>query len=456
MSRRWYVACVALTLLGLLVRQPLLLVVALLSLLVLLTADVWARYCLRDLRFNRNLSERRVLFGEVVTLSFVVENAKLLPLPWLEVEDTVPRALAFQSRQLRIQSSTNRAVLENLFSPRWYERITRRYTVICNARGVHTFGPASIRSGDLFGFIERSETREGRQYLIVYPLVVPLSSFRLPAHYPFGDRKAPRRLLEDPSRVIGVRSYVYGDDLRRVHWKATARTMELQSKIYEPTTTYTLVMFLNVATQLDIYYGIHPELQELSICAAASVTDWALNEGYAVGLYANSIMYMPELGMQLPEKQDQKASNQEAAARESVAEQLNRRRILIPPASNQEQRKRIMEALARIQGFFGSSIEDLIRQERTHLPAGATVVVITSTISDPLLDVLSRLKQAGHAVTILMVGNQPAASRLAGLPVYHLGGEETWNEFIACYNMPKGGNVPEQQKEVIQAGSFRL
>src|SRR5581483_7162778 len=116
----------------------------------------------------------------------------------------------------------------------------------------------------------------------------------------------------------------------------------------------------------------------------------------------------PELGMQLPEKQDQKASNQEAAARESVAEQLNRRRILIPPASNQEQRKRIMEALARIQGFFGSSIEDLIRQERTHLPAGATVVVITSTISDPLLDVLSRLKQAGHAVTILMVGNQPA------------------------------------------------
>lgn len=456
MNRRWYAACAALILLGLLVRQPLLLVVALLSLLVLLTADVWARYCLRHLHFDRKLSENRALFGEEVRLSFVVENAKLLPLPWLEVDDTVPRALTLQGRQLRIQASTNRAVLENLFSPRWYERITRRYTVTCNARGVHTFGPTSIRSGDLFGFVERNETLEDRQYLIVYPLVVPLSSFRLPARYPFGDRRAPRRLLEDPSRVIGVRDYVYGDDLRRVHWKATARAMELQSKVYEPTTTYTLVTFLNVATQLDIYYGIHPELQELSICAAASVADWALNEGYAVGLYANSSMYMPELGMQLPERQDQKASNQEAAARETLAEQLKRRRILIAPASNQEQRKRIMEALARIQGFFGSSIEELIQQERTHLPAGATVVVITGVISDPLLDVLSRLKQAGHAVTILMVGNQPVASRLAGIPVYHLGGEETWKEFTACYTMPEGVIMPEQQKEVVQAGSFHL
>src|SRR5205807_299467 len=124
-------------------------------------------------------------------------------------------------------------------------------------------------------------------------------------------RRAPRRLLEDPSRVIGVRDYAYGDDMRRVHWKATARTMQLQSKVYEATTTYTLVMFLNIATQLDAYFGIHPELQELAICAAASITDWALNTGYAVGLYANSIMYMPELGMMLPDTYEQDGSDTE-------------------------------------------------------------------------------------------------------------------------------------------------
>lgn len=456
MNRRWYLACVALMLLGLLLRQPLILIVALLSLLVLLTADIWARYCLHDLRFERAMSEKRALFGEQVTLSCVVENAKLLPLPWLEIEDTVPRALSIEGRRMRIQLSSNRAVLENLFSPRWYERITRRYTVNCNARGVHTFGPTTIRSGDLFGFSERNETLENRDFLIVYPLVVPLTSFNLPARYPFGDRRAPRRLLEDPSRVIGVRDYSYGDDLRRVNWKATARAMQLQSKVYEATTTYTLVLFLNVANQLDAHFGIHPELHELSICAAASVADWALNEGYAVGLYANSIMYMPELGMQLPDKRNLRAQNQEAAREMSLSEQINRRRIKLPPASNEEQRKRIMETLARVQGFFGHSIEETIQLERTHLPAGATIVVITSTVSEPLLDSLSRLRQAGHAVTILTVGSQPVASRLAGITLHHLGGEDTWQQLISCYNPSEGANMSEQQTREVQTAGFRL
>ncbi|HEY1348774.1 MAG TPA: DUF58 domain-containing protein [Ktedonobacteraceae bacterium] len=451
MNRRWYIACAALVFLGLLFRQPLLLIVALLTLFVLLTADIWARFCLRNLRFERTLSEHRALFGEEVTLSFVVENVKPLPLPWLEVEDTVPRALAIQGRRLRIQVSTNRAVLENLFSLRWYERVTRRYTITCQARGVHAFGPTSIRSGDLFGLSEHSEVLEERQYLLVYPLVVPLSSFQLPARHPFGDRRAPRRLLEDPLRVAGVRDYMYGDDLRRVHWKASARAMKLQSKVYDPTTTYTLVTFLNVATQLDIYYGIHPELQELSICAAASVTDWALNEGYAVGLYANSMMFLPELGM--AETQDPHLPGQE---REGMLDQLKRRRILIPPTSNQEQRKRIMEALARIQGFFGSAIENLIQQECSRLPAGTTIVVITGVISEPLLDILSRLKQGGHTVSILMAGNQAVASHLAGIPVYALGGEETWQEFIACYNLPEDAHRSEQQQAIVRAGSFHL
>ena len=438
MNRNWYYACIGLSLLALLLRQPLLLVVGLLGLLVLITADLWGKYCLNHLRFTRTLSEKRVLFGEEITLAVAVENAKLLPLPWLEVEDVVPAGLHIQGLRLRLHHTTNRTMLENLFSPRWYERVTRRYSISCTMRGVHTFGPTQMRSGDLFGFTEREEAFDERQYLIVYPLVVPLSSFRLPARYPFGDRRAPRRLLEDPSRVIGVRDYTYGDDLRRVHWKATARTMQLQSKVYEATTTYTLVTFLNMAVHLDMYFGIHPELQELAVCAAASVSDWALNEGYSVGLYANSMMYMPELGMTLPEQSAQNGKNEQGQPEETALEAAlddmrKQRRIHIPPASNEEQRKRIMEALARVQGYFGTPIETLIQSERSRLPAGATIVIITSTVSDPLLDALTRLKQAGHAVTILLVGDQAIAGHLAGMTVYHLGGDEMWQKLIESH-----------------------
>src|SRR5579864_1041820 len=330
MNRKWYYAAIAVILVSLLFHQPLLLLLGLLALFILLAADIWAKYCMQDVRYKRELSEKRALFGEEITLSLTIENAKLLPLPWLEIEEIVPSTLIFSGRHLRISVGSNSVLLESLFCLRWYERVTRRYSVRCVARGAHAFGPTTMRSGDVFGFQSRQEALTNRQYLLVYPMVVPLTRFSLPARHPFGDYNAPRRMLEDPSRVIGVRDYMYGDDLRRVHWKATARTLQLQSKLYQPTTTYTLVLFLNVAVQLDVYYGIHPELQELAICVAASVANWALDEGLAVGLYANTTMYMPEIGMSLPAGHD--GAKEEAPSVESIiAEQLKRRRIHLPP-----------------------------------------------------------------------------------------------------------------------------
>ena len=451
MKKQWYYLSIAIVLLGLLLRQPLLVVIGLLGTLVLAAADIWVKYCLQDLRYQRQFSEQRALFGEEITLSLSVENAKLLPLPWLEIEDNVPQPLTFKGRHLRVNIGNNKVVLENLFSLRWYERVTRPYTVLCNARGVHMFGPTVIRSGDVFGFLNRQESLINRQYLLVYPMVVPISRFGLPSRHPFGDNRAPRRLLEDPSRVIGVRDYMYGDELRRIHWKATARTMQLQSKVYQDTTTYTLVLFLNVTSQLDAWYGVRPELLELSVCATASVADWSLDQGYAVGLYANTFMYMPEMGMSISTSHpsslagesdglssasplSEEGEEKEKLLEAVVADQLKRRRIHLPPASNEEQRKRIMETLARVQSYFGSSIEDLIQAERTRLPAGATVVVVTSTVSDPLLDSLSRVKHSGHSVTILYVGDAPLPATLAGVTVYHIGGEETWNELMSSYN----------------------
>jgi uncharacterized protein (DUF58 family) len=426
-DKRWYLFNVVLLVAGILLHQPLLIVIAVLLLLVLGITDIWALYCLDNLRYQRQFSEQRVLFGEEVTLSISIENAKLLPLPWLEVEDTLPRALTIKGQKLQSGMRTDLVSLECLFSARWYERVTRRYTVQCNARGVHTFGPTKLRSSDIFGFVSRERELSNREYLLVYPLVAPIQSFGLPAHHPFGDRRMPRRLLEDPTRVIGVRDYAYGDSLRRVNWKATARTMKMQSHVYQSTTTHTLVLFLNIVSQLDIYYGIRPDLQELSICATASVADWALNEGYAVGLYTNTLTFMPDEDMP---KKEINATHK----KDTMQTLLQRRSIRLPAASNEEQRKRIMDILARVQSFFGSSIEDVLQTERTHLPVGATVVIITSTIGEQLIDTLDRMHKSGHAVAILFVGDAPPPIKLAGVTIHYLGGEINWKMLMNAYS----------------------
>jgi len=437
LSKRWYYLSVGLLILGILFRQPLFVVVGLLLTLILAMIDIWSLYCLRNVSYQRMLSAKQVLFGEEITLALVIENTKMLPLPWLETEDVVPRALDIQDQTVHSSGIGNVFTLDCLFSLRWYDRVTRRYTLHCNTRGVHTFGPTKLRSGDVFGFVNREAEIPTHQFVLVYPLIVHITNFGLPARHPFGDRRAPRRLLEDPARVVGVRDYVYGDSLRRVNWKATARTLQMQSKVYEASTTYTITLFLNAAARHDNYYGVHPELQELSICAAASLTDWAMNQKYAVGLYANGSTYMPDEPHNINNEVDEpeKVAHDKEASVEALRK---RRRIHVPASSNETQRQRIMEVLARTQPYFGISIEDVLQAERPHLPSGATVVVITTTISDRLIDTLARVRQGGHAISILFVGDSPLPIKIAGATVYHIGGEDTWNQIAAAYSTGTG------------------
>ncbi|MBO0791443.1 MAG: hypothetical protein J2P36_10900, partial [Ktedonobacteraceae bacterium] len=184
--RRWYYLGVLALIGSIVLHVPLLAVCGLLLVLVLATIDLWAHFCLHSLSYQHRLSEQRVAFGETVTFSMMVENSKVLPLSWLEVSDVVPRALEVEGRLVRSSRSSDSATLEMLYSPRWYERITRRYKVRCAARGVHAFGPTTLCSGDLFGFVRREASLGNAQYLLVYPLVVPLSSFSIPSRHPFG------------------------------------------------------------------------------------------------------------------------------------------------------------------------------------------------------------------------------------------------------------------------------
>ncbi len=453
LSRRWYYLSIGLLMLGVLFRQPLLVVIGLLLTLILVMIDVWSAYCLHDVQYKRSLSQNRVLFGEEVTLALALDNTKILPLPWVEVQDIVPRALLIKNQPTRATGVNNVFTLDCLFSLRWYDRVTRRYSIRGTTRGVHTFGPTTLRSGDIFGFVSREVSLENRQFLLVYPLVVPITRFGLSARHPFGDRRAPRRILEDPARVVGVREYVYGDSLRRVDWKATARTTQMQSKVYEASTTYTLVLFVNATSRHDNYYGIHPELQELSICAAASLTDWAMNQNYAVGLYANSVLYMPDKANTISSeiREDTKQTSDGDTEKQHDTVQETQRRVRIPASSNKTQRQRIMEVLARIQPYFGTSIEDVLQAERTHLPTGATVVVITTTISDRFLDILARIRQRGHAVDVLFVGEAPPPIKVVGVTIHHIGGAETWQEFAAAY-----ATAPDTEMEQTDIPVLRL
>ena len=254
-----------------------------------------------------------------------------------------------------------------------------------DARGEHEFGPIEIRSGDIFGLFRRYATYATPATLLVYPRYVPVERLGIPARQPFGDYKAVQQMATDPLRLRAVREYAYGDNPRHVHWKATARRGELQTKLFEPSATPQLSVFLNQDTFVHMYEGLDPPTLELAITVAASVANHALEQGWMVGLQINAF-----------------ASNSD-------------RQVKIPASRDPGQLTRVLETLARIKGWSGLPVEDLLRAQRYSLSKGATLVVVTGVVTSDLLDVLVTLRRAGHPVTLIeTVGSSRAANYAHG------------------------------------------
>ncbi len=101
------------------------------------------------------------------------------------------------------------------------------YTVRADVRGRYEVGPLVVRLTDPFGLCELTRSFPSVDKLTVIPQVVALPSVRLAGEYAgTGDSRA-RSVAVHGEDDAATREYRRGDDLRRVHWKSTARVGEL-------------------------------------------------------------------------------------------------------------------------------------------------------------------------------------------------------------------------------------
>jgi uncharacterized protein (DUF58 family) len=394
-SRLSQIVIVVLLFVGLLARSPLLLLVDVLLLIVFGSSWLWGRFCLSNVTYARRFSAQRLFCGEEADLWIEVVNAKPLPLPWLKAEDEFPKDLPVQQARLDYSAKDQRVVLANIFSLRWYERVRRHYRLHAERRGVFDFGPALISSGDLFGFRERRGVNDQVDPVLVYPKIVSLEKLGLQAARPSGEQSTSRRVIEDPLRLATVRDYRAGDSVRHIHWKATARRGALQTKVFDPGATQTLIVALNTQTLDSQYAGILSDVFETAAVVAASIAHAGSDAHRAVGLYTNG------------------------SVRDS------HRWVSVPASRRSDQQARILESLAQLTYMTLIPFERLLREEAPHFPYGATIVVVSAIMNEPIATTLLDLQTAGHPIALVIVG-QPPAVEMPMLPTYFV--TQNWME----------------------------
>jgi uncharacterized protein (DUF58 family) len=356
----------------------------------------WSRRSLARLRYRR-VFNHHVFLDESVTIDLQVENGGWLPLPWLRIHEGLPVELTGPESFRRVTQ----------LGPRQHK--TFQYTFTASRRGYYPIGPLFFSSSDILGLSGRDQRREGEaEYLTVYPRIIPLTKVRFPSQSPLGTLRHHQPVFEDPSRVMGVRPYLPGDSLRRVDWKSTAVSGQMQVKLFEPSIALETVIFLNMNAE-DYYYRYRIASSEMAVIIAASLANWVVDKGQTVGLYAHG---MDPLGPQ-------------------------ERASYIPARAGRGHLMRILEVLARVQVGESGSFSQAIRQRAVHLPWGTTLTVITGMVDDDTLEVLYQARRRGLSVSLILAGRVVGAREIEhhaaffGIPVINIAQEkdmEVWRQ----------------------------
>ncbi len=213
-GRSFLAASVAATIsAGILGEKDLLRVAVLLGVLPLLAAGYVGRSRYK-LACSRSLDPHRVPVGASSRVLLRLQNLSRLPTGTLLLEDRLPYALG----------SRPRVVLERLGAN---QASSVAYTVRADVRGRYEVGPLIIRLTDPFGLCELSRSFPSVDQLTVIPQVTALPSVRLAGEYAGAGESRARSVAVHGEDDAATREYRRGDDLRRVHWRSTARTGEL-------------------------------------------------------------------------------------------------------------------------------------------------------------------------------------------------------------------------------------
>src|SRR5690606_20067807 len=249
-------------------------VAVLLTALPLLAAVYVARSRYR-LSCSRTLSPARIPVGAQARVQLRLHNLSRLMTGTLLLEDRLPYALG----------SRPRLVLERLAA---HQASAVAYTVRAEVRGRYDVGPLSVRLTDPFGLCELIRSFPGVDRLTVIPQVVALPGDRLTGeHTGSGERRA-RSMAVHGEDDAATRAYRHGDDLRRVHWRSTARVGELMVRGEEQPWESRATVVLD--TRAYAHRGDGPTASfEWAVSAAASIAVHLRHLGYRLRLVTSEV-----------------------------------------------------------------------------------------------------------------------------------------------------------------------
>ncbi len=335
-----------------------------LSLLMSIGGWIWTRWTVSGLRLLRNSRVLRANVGDIFEEHFEVVNGSRVLAPWIEIINQSAIPFASGSRLLTMLMGRQK---RTYLARTWLTR-----------RGAFSLGPTRISAGDPFGLFRASKDFAADQKLIVLPLLFEIQSFLFPPGLLPGGQVIRRKSSEITPHAAGVREYVHGDAMKRIHWPTSIRRDQLMVKEFEQDPQAEVWLYLDSQKivnfekphQFDdmpiesLLFGRRPKFHlppstlEYSISITASLAHYFIAQRRAVGF---------------------------ASAGQTFTVHHAER--------SERQEGKILETLAFVEANGELSIAALVAAQASQLPQGSSAILITPTVRSELLQAVDDLQR---------------------------------------------------------------
>jgi len=323
--------------------------------------------------------EQAMTAGSSLEVRLQIKVPGYYPLPYVIVRDTLQR---HDGQQMLFESS---------FVPNWKRSGAIAYQTPPLRRGEYQFLYTECITYDVFGLFEHSGRFGGEAVFRVLPQMIALRQWhgmQRGIRGPFSHAIASRSAKET-TQINGVREYLYGDRLSRVHWNATAKTGEWKSKAFE---RESLPRTLIILDRYKEGYGSESiERFELAVSAAASLLENGLKEDTAMGLVS-----------------------------------IGEKSAMFPPRSGLEQRNAVLSHLTFVDADAKHTLYSSLQKTEASLEIGSFGIVISADKGSSIIQTMEWISRKGITPCLLHIAS----------PSEKFSGDTAWEQLLRARGWP--------------------
>lgn len=325
---------------------------------LLYTLVVYLRF-----KYGQDTDRKFVTKGDRVNFIFSIHNEDFIFYPYVKV--TFYGAETVFAKQFQIKN----------FSLAPFHGKNFSFELQCNYRGNYEIGINSVEIQDFLGLFAFRYNVFEPKYVTVYPSIIYLDRFFLKTDFQSESHSILNSRHEDMATVSDVRNYAFGDSLKRIHWKLTAKSGDIMVKKYQSTSETSVVMILDLKKN-PYSTGINVIIEDKVIESIVAVLHYCLYNWIPVNLiYYNG-------------------------------------RLVTVQAKNHLMFNELYELLAKVKFNESIPVKDLIEVYVNDTMSKTNLLIFTSNLDYELYDQIYKTTVSGFDVSLVYTSSES----LTGMP----------------------------------------